>query len=116
MIVHRDGENFLGLILPDDVVVEHPFDFGRFRQEEGRSITVGRLPRVFFRQKGRAEFDAFITDEERRAGLAGITTVGGRTLNEASDCALAFAAEGTLAVLFILRLAAFPEHVRSPAD
>ena len=116
MIMDGDRQNFLGLILPDHIIVEDPFDLGGFRQEERRSVTVGWLSRVFFSEKGRAEFDAFIADEEGGTGLARITTVGGRTLNEASDCALALTAEGTLAVLLVLRLAAFPEHVRSPAD
>jgi hypothetical protein len=70
---------------------------------------------MLFREEGGAEFDAFIADEQRGTGLAGITPVRGRTLNEALDRALTFAAKGTLSILLTLRLAAFPEHVRSPA-
>ena len=112
MIVHGDGQDFLGLILSDDVIVEDPFDLRRFRKEERGSVAVGRLPRVFFREKGGAELNAFIADEQGGAGLAGITAVGGGTLNEAFHCALALAAEGTLPVLLILRLAAFPARMQ----
>ena len=116
MVMDGRGQDLLRLILSNDVVVEDALDFGRLRQEEIRAVSVGRLSRMLFGEKRRAEFDAFIADEQRGTALAGIATMGSRTLNQTSDRALAFAAEGTLPILFALRLAAFPEHVQSPAE
>ncbi len=44
MIIHRDGKNFFGLLLSNDVGVKKFFDFFRFRQ----NILWGFLDRLFF--------------------------------------------------------------------
>ena len=42
MVVHRDGQGDLGLILPDDIVVEHFLDVCRARQLVRPETEVGR--------------------------------------------------------------------------
>ena len=116
MVVNGHGQDFLRLILSDDVIIEDALDFGWLREEKIRTVAVGSLPRMLFGEKRGTELDAFIADQQCGTHLAGVATMRSRTLNQTSHRVLALAAERTLPILFALRLAAFPKHVRSPAD
>jgi hypothetical protein len=78
VIVNRDRENLLCVVLADDVVVEHFADIGRC----GDTIAgFHQRGLVLFTDDVHAEFDAFVADENRR------------TCDELADFVLALAAE-----------------------
>ena len=78
MIVHRNREHLLGVVLSDDIVVEDLEDF------RGRGNAVARLQEgglVLLPDNLHAQLDAFIADEH------------GRARNELANLMLALAAE-----------------------
>jgi len=92
VIMHRDRENLLGMILTDHVVIEHLADFFR----RGNSVTR-------FHQRGfvllandvHAQLDALVADEHGRAG------------NELAHFVLALAAERAVEGVFGIAAADF---------
>src|SRR5579883_2750249 len=88
VVVHRDGEDALGVILADHIVVEHLADIFGPRHAVAR-FDKGRL--VLLTDDVHAELDAFVADEHGGAG------------DELAHLVLAFAAEG--AVQRVLRVA-----------
>src|SRR5712664_1769635 len=90
VVVDRDGEGLLRLLLPDHVLVQHVLDLGR-RGNLGDRL--GDLALLVLRQDLVAEGDAFIADVDRRAG------------NELPDRVLRLAAEGAAEVLIVGHLA-----------
>ena len=89
VVVHRDRQHALGVVLADHVIVEHLADVARARHAVAR-LDQRRL--VLLTDDVHAELDAFIADEDGRAG------------DELPDLVLALAAEG--AVERVLRVAA----------
>jgi hypothetical protein len=89
MIVHRDGEDALGLRLADHVIVQNLADLARRRDAVALLDERGF---VFLADNVHAEFDALVADEDRGAG------------DEFADFMLAFAAKR--AVKRILGIAA----------
>ena len=81
VIVDGDGENLLGMVLADDIVVEHLADLVRRRHAILRLHQRGL---VLLADDVHAQFDAFIADEYGRAG------------NQLADLVLALAAEGAV--------------------
>ena len=65
MVVHRDREDALGALLPDDIIVEHLADFGRSRDAVA-GLDQRRLR--FLADDVVAQLDAFIADEHGRPG------------------------------------------------
>src|ERR1041385_3290317 len=80
MLIDRNGEAFLGLILADDVFVEKRFDFVRLGKGRTRRY---RLSLLIVADDLIADVDAFIADVDRR------------TSNEFLDFILRFTAERT---------------------
>ena len=66
VVVDRDGELLLGLLLADHVLVEELLDFLRDGQRRARAAA--RLEPVVVGDDVVTDLDAFITDEDRRAG------------------------------------------------
>ena len=64
VIVHGDRQHALGVVLPDDVVVEHLADVARGGHAVAR-LDQRRL--VLFTDDVHAELDALVADEDRRA-------------------------------------------------
>src|SRR5690348_811091 len=89
MIMDRDREDALGMILADDVIVENLADIFGCRDAVARLDQRGL---VLFADDVHAQFDAFIADEHRRAS------------DELAHLMLALAAERT--VEGVLRIAA----------
>src|SRR5467141_586643 len=90
VVVDRDGEGLLRLLLADHVLVQHVLDLGR-RGDLGDRLR--DLALLVLRQDLVAEGDAFIADVDRRAG------------NELPDRVLRLAAEGAAEVLIVGHLA-----------
>src|SRR5947208_13081308 len=65
VIVHRDREHALGMLLPDDVIVEHLADFLRGRDAVARLDQRGL---VLLADDVHAQFDALVADENGRPG------------------------------------------------
>ena len=78
VVVDRDREHLLGVVLADDVIVEHLADFLRRRDAVARLHQRGF---VLLADDVHAEFDAFVADEH------------GRARNQLADLVLALAAE-----------------------
>ena len=90
MVVDRDGENFLGPFLSDDVLVEVMLDVGGFLKF-GRDFFLCFFP--ILRDDVVAQIDTFVADVHRRSG------------NQFADFVPAFPAERTTKVtihLFLL--------------
>src|SRR5262249_9519937 len=85
MIVYGDRKHFLGIFLPDHVIIEDSADFGR-RRHTITGFDVRIL--ILLPNDVHAELDAFITDEHGRAG------------NELSNLMLALSAEGAVQSVF----------------
>ena len=66
VVVHRDREDLLRALLPDDVLVEHRLDFARLGDR--RRARVGLVLLDLFRDDVVAEPDALVADVDRRAG------------------------------------------------
>ena len=81
MVVDRYRENFLGVLLADDVLVQNALDFFRFGQAVAAGL-VGILE--FFANDVVTELDALVADKNRRAG------------NQLADFVLAFPTERTI--------------------
>ena len=81
MVVDRHREHLLGVLLADDVIVQHLADLVR-----GRHAVLGLRQRglVLLADDVHAQFDAFIADEH------------GRARNQLADLVLALAAEGAV--------------------
>ena len=64
VVVHRDRENTLGMVLTDDIIIENSHDFLR-----RRDAFTGFHHRgfIFLADDVHAQFDAFIADENSRA-------------------------------------------------
>ncbi len=65
VVVHGDGENALGVVLADDIIVEHLADVA------GRRNAIARLDEsglCLLADDVHAEFDALIADEYGQAG------------------------------------------------
>ena len=92
VVVHGDGENLLGVILADDIVVEDLADLMRRRHAVLRLHQRGL---VLLADDVHAQFDAFIADEHRRPG------------NELADLVLALAAEGAVQSVLAVAAAGF---------
>src|SRR5213594_927488 len=90
VIVDRDGEGLLRLLLAYHVLVQHVLDLG-WRGDLRDCL--GDLPLLVLRQDLVAEGDALITNVDRRAG------------NELPDRVLRLAAEGAAEVLIVGHLA-----------
>src|SRR5437867_5915593 len=90
VVVDRDGEGLLRLLLADHVLVQHVLDLGRRGDLRDR---LGDLALLVLRQDLVAEGDALITNVDRRAG------------NELPDRVLRLAAEGAAEVLIVGHLA-----------
>ncbi len=86
VVVHRDGERFLGLLLPDHVLVQDVLDFLRRRDLRDR---FRYLALFILRQDLVAERDALVADVDRRAR------------NELPDRILGLSAEGAAQVLVV---------------
>ena len=65
MVVDRDGELLLGLLLADDVLVEELLDFLAASGSDERVAAV--LEPVVVRDDVVADLDALVADEDRRA-------------------------------------------------
>ena len=65
VVVDRDRQCFLGLLLPDDVLVQHLFDLRRCRNLR---YSLGNLALFVFREDLVAERDALVADVDGRAG------------------------------------------------
>ncbi len=81
MVVDRDGEHLLRVVLPDHVVVEHLADLARRRHAVAR-LHQRRL--VLLADDVHAQLDALVADEHRRAR------------DELADLVLALPAEGAV--------------------
>src|SRR5207249_4499876 len=90
VVVDRDGEGLLRLLLADHVLVQDVLDLGGRRDLGDR---LGDLPLFVLREDLVAEGDALITNVDRRAG------------NELPDRVLRLAAEGAAEVLIVGHLA-----------
>src|SRR5512135_2228938 len=100
VVVHRDREDLLRVLLADDIIVEHLVNFLR-----GRHALLGlhKGGLVLLPDDFHAEFDAFVADENRRAG------------NELANFVLALAAEGTVERIFRLAAARLAHKIsRTP--
>src|SRR5262245_47437135 len=99
MVVDRDREHLLGVILADDVVVEDLSDLLRGQDAVARLHQRGLVPLA---DDVHAQLDALVANEDARAG------------NELADFVLALAAER--AIERILRVASADlAHSRSPS-
>src|SRR5690349_21100961 len=65
VVVDGDGENFLGAVLPDHILIEHVEDFLRLGQVTARA---GGFFLEFLADDVVAELDALVADEHRRTG------------------------------------------------
>jgi hypothetical protein len=87
MVVDRDREDLLRLVLADHILVQDVADLAR-----GRQVRLGALAALIrgglFPDDVVAELDAFVADEDRRPG------------DQLSDLVLALAAEGAVEELF----------------
>jgi hypothetical protein len=88
VIVHRNREHALGVVLSDHVRVEHRADLGRAGHAVA-GLDEGVL--VLLANDVHAQLDAFIADEHRRPG------------DELADLMLALAAEGAVEGILFLR-------------
>ena len=86
VVVYRNGESFLGLLLPNDILIENVFDFLR---RWYLSYRLGYLALLILRQNLVAESNALVAD------------VNGRSGNELPDRILRFAAEGATEVFLL---------------
>src|SRR6266511_1020170 len=86
VVVDRDGQGLLGLLLADHVLVQHVLDLRRRRDLGDR---LGDLPLLVLRQDLVAEGDALVADVDRRPG------------DELPDRVLRLAAEGAAEVLIV---------------
>src|SRR3954447_12179730 len=85
MVVHRNRKNPLGVILPDDIIVENPADIARSRHPVAR-FDKRRL--MLLTDDVHAKLDALVADKH------------GRTRNQLPDLVLALAAEGAVERIF----------------
>ena len=92
VVVHRDRQNALGVVLADHVIVENPADIARSRHAVAR-FDERRL--VLLTDDVHAELDAFVADEH------------GRTRDQLPDLVLALAAEGAVERVFRVATAGF---------
>src|SRR5664279_2866932 len=97
MIVHGDGEDPLGLWLPDDIVVKHLADFARRRDA---ILAFDQRGLAFLADDIHAQFDAFVANKD------------GRTGDKLANFMLALAAER--AIERVLCIAFGLSHYRSP--
>jgi hypothetical protein len=81
VIVNRNGKDFFGALLADDVLIEHAFDLDRLRY-------VGRGADVFV-------VIAFLGNDVVAQIDALITNVNGRTGDQLANLILALSTEGT---------------------
>jgi len=97
VVVHRDRQHPLGVILADDVIVQHLADFLR-----GRHPVAGlhQMRFVLLTDDIHAQFDTLVADEDRRTG------------DELTDLVLRLAAER--AVEGIFRIAGLAHAYSSP--
>jgi len=65
VIVDRDREHFLGVVLADDIVVEHLADLARGRNAVARLHERGL---VLLADDVHAQFDALVADKDGRPG------------------------------------------------
>jgi len=102
VIVDRDGEDFLGAILANYVVIERRFDVGRLgdHERQGRGRLLCALMFVVGQGLG-AALNALLTDQQRRRRLAGAAGVWLGTGGEVLNCVLTLAAERTEAIWFL---------------
>ena len=80
--MNGDGENLLGLVLADDMVVEFPHDVGGFRHADGGLLLAGLI-----RQ--------FLVEDAFADGDATVANVNTGTGDELAHLRVAFATEGT---------------------
>ena len=86
MVVHRDREHALGLVLPDHIIVEHVADFER-RRHAVAGLDQRRLG--FLADDVVAELDAFVADEHgraRRSACAPRAAISRRTSSKGCSC------------------------------
>jgi len=92
VVVYRNGEDFLGAVLPNHVINERRFDFGRFgnHQRHGR----GRTRRSSILGHGNdAALNALLTDQKYRGRMAEAAGALLGTCDEILGRLLTFAAE-----------------------